>query len=177
MPRHRACEAHPEAAVPQLLYEQDSPVVARSAVHHPSLRQPSDFPGLAKRAAVLCQDAPSLQQELSLGPVRSPAAAAGCCLRCGALADTGSAECSFHPALLQDPGPLRFSPEWLACKAAGHGPHEPGCYTRQGHYFPSQAVTETGLVQLRPARAQVGRQEGQDLLPQPRTCLPVPCIQ
>lgn len=176
LPRHRASYTKAEAAVPELLYEQDSPVLARSAAHEACL-QPSKPTGQDTREAVPCQDAPILQHELSLGPVRSPASAAGCCLRCGVLTGTGSAECSFHPALLLDPGPLRFSPEWHACKAAGHGHQEPGCYTRQGHYCPSQAVTGTGLVQPGLARGQVGRQEGQDSLPQPRTCLPVPCFK
>lgn len=142
-------------------------------------------------------DQPSLQQELSFSPsnqqpkvaMAAPAAVAthfssnrqqtaasaavsACCLRCGLTAGAGSAECRFHPALLSAPGPLLFSPEWHACRAAKHSSNEPGCFKRHGHYYPMHAVTDTGLVnnsREQPAVAQTG-----DSMPQPRTCHPVP---
>ena len=129
-----------------------------------------------------------LQQELSVSPRKhqppaattcstqqsgvAAAAAAACCLRCGITAGAGSVECRFHPALLKDAGPLLYCPEWHACSAAGHSSNEPGCYTRQGHYHPSHAVTDTGLVKTgiqQHATAAVS-----DKMPQPRTHFPLP---
>lgn len=131
-------------------------------------------------------DGPGLQQELFFSPRKHQppaattcstqqsgvAAAAACCLRCGITAGAGSVECRFHPALLKDAGPLLYCPEWHACRAAAHSSNEPGCYTRQGHYHPGHAVTDTGLVKTgiqQHAAAAAG-----DKMPQPRAYCPLP---
>lgn len=186
-------------AVPELLPGHDSPDVAHSRNRHCSPSTPQSChssPTLytaSKSSNDALLDKPSLQQELSFSPSKqqptvataAPAAvathfssnrqrpaAAACCLRCGVTAGAGSAECRFHPALLSDPGPLLFCPEWHACRAAKHTDNEPGCYKRHGHYYPMHAVTDTGLVESN--REQRAVAEVGDCMPQPRTCHPVP---
>lgn len=130
---------------------------------------------------------PGLQQELSFSPRKhqllaattcstqqpgAAATAAAYCLRCGITAGAGSVECRFHPALLKDAGPLLYCPEWHACRAAAHSSNEPGCYTRQGHYHPGHAVTDTGLVKT--GIQQRAAAAASDNMPQPRTHFPLP---
>ena len=93
------------------------------------------------------------------------------CLRCGVRQSQNVPECKFHPALLKNPGPLLYSPEWHACRAAEHGSAEPGCYVRQGHYFPGVAVQEQGLVKASAVRRMSG---GVGTSEQPRSQLPKP---
>ena len=187
-------------AVPDLLPGHDSPDVTHSrhrrctASSSPSCHLSPKMNNLPVRSSNLAMpDKPSLQQELSVSPSKqqptvpttTPVAthvrsdrqqyaesAAACCLRCGIPVGAGSAECRFHPALLSDPGPLLFCPEWYACRAGKHSSDEPGCYKRQGHYYPLHAVTDTGLIGN--DRHQHAVAETGDCMPQPRTCRPVP---
>eukprot|EP00884_Botryococcus_braunii_P010131 jgi/Botrbrau1/19119/Bobra.0077s0032.1 len=62
------------------------------------------------------------------------------CARCGKNNDSSPGVCRFHPYLLSLPGPLLGSPEWHACKTAGHDSNEPGCFLRQEHYYPSTVM-------------------------------------
>ena len=104
---------------------------------------------------------------------QSAATAAACCLRCGLSQSQRASDCRFHPALLTDPGPFLYSPEWHACRAAKHDCTYPGCYVRQGHYFPGRAVqgviSATAIAKC-PELSTVQF----DLQPQPRTRLPLP---
>ena len=59
----------------------------------------------------------------------------GSCLRCGLTDMSSPGDCCFHPALLPNPGPLLYSPEWHMCKAAGHTLDMPGCHHRMQHYY------------------------------------------
>lgn len=61
-----------------------------------------------------------------------PAAHAGV----NALEALSGQPCSFHPALLPEPGALSATPEFALCAANAHTQHMPACYTRPGHYFP-----------------------------------------
>lgn len=111
--------------------------------------------------------------QLSFSHRQVPSSAAVHCLRCGGKAGQEGHECRFHPALLQDPGPFLYSPEWHACRAAKHGVGTPGCFVRQGHYFPGHAVQATGLAKA----CSTGCRSGTHTVPehlQPRTRLPFP---
>lgn len=114
-----------------------------------------------------------LQPELTFSHSQAPVSEAMSCLRCGVKAGGERHDCRFHPALLQDPGPFLYSPEWHACRAAKHCTRSPGCFVRQGHYFPGHAVQATGLAE---AHAVGSRLDGQALHEhlQPRSRLPVP---
>ncbi|KAG2496291.1 hypothetical protein HYH03_005524 [Edaphochlamys debaryana] len=57
------------------------------------------------------------------------------CLRCGLNDASSPGSCRFHPALLPQPGSLMFSPEWMACQAAGHTRRTPGCLRRGEHFY------------------------------------------
>jgi hypothetical protein len=59
----------------------------------------------------------------------------GSCLRCGLTDMSSPGDCCFHPALLPNPGPLLYSPEWHMCKAGGHTLDMPGCHHRMQHYY------------------------------------------
>lgn len=109
------------------------------------------------------------------------------CIRCG-LSDTSSAQaCAFHPSLLPDPGPLRFTPEWYACQAAGHTLADPPCYSRPEHYLcPAGQVCPAGDLSKSPdsethaARRMLAQQDQQQRMeqlspmPRPRIKLPQP---
>jgi hypothetical protein len=72
------------------------------------------------------------------------------CLRCGSDDARSPGRCCFHPGLVPVPGPLMYSPEWHACRAACT-PDTPGCYSRREHYYlPSFSTSK-------PAAAGVGR--------------------
>ncbi|GMH42266.1 hypothetical protein BSKO_10185 [Bryopsis sp. KO-2023] len=94
-------------------------------------------------------------------PQKSSASA---CIRCGSRESAGP--CRFHPALLRSPGPLLFSPEWHACKAAGHSRDQPGCYVRKEHYRPTPIDPRYS-----PKRASVSFSPSP---PRPRSQHPVP---
>lgn len=106
---------------------------------HPAAQPQPQHPQLAGRL-------PPAQQQVNLGAANTAGAAAvggvphpslPRCARCGLTEDESPGACTFHPALLPDPGPLRFTPEWFACKmGCGAQPGAPGCYTRRGHFFP-----------------------------------------
>jgi len=98
-------------------------------------------------------------------------AVAACCLRCGVEQSQKMSDCRFHPALLPNPGPFLYGPEWHACRAARHGRGDPGCYVRQDHYFPGHAVQGTGLLT---DRARLSSPTDSQMQPQPRTQLPIP---
>ena len=113
-----------------------------------------------------------LQPELTFNLEQAPAAAMHC-LRCGVKAGQDGQDCRFHPALLQDPGPLLYSPEWHACRAAKHDAGTTGCFVRQGHYFPGPAVQATGLTETHTAGSRASSHTLHEHL-QPRSRLPVP---
>ena len=117
-----------------------------------------------------------LQPELTFSHSQAPVPEAMHCLRCGVTAGGERHDCRFHPALLQDPGPFLYSPEWHACRAAKHCSGSPGCFVRQGHYFPSHAVQATGLAEAQAVGSRSGGQalhEHHEHL-EPRSRLPVP---
>lgn len=187
-------------AVPELLPGHDSPDAAHRIARSvsPSVSCHPYLPGQSSQGMLFTRDsqvAPAdsrLQHELSfslanhptkVGTVTAAAAAATAaesvaatsgCVRCGVTAGVGCAECRFHPALLTDPGPLQYSPEWHACRAAGHSGVDPGCHMRHGHYFPSQAVTNTGLVQTAAGYDLNNDVAVVDCMPQPRRWGPLP---
>lgn len=115
----------------------------------------------------------NLQHELSFSHNQTPASGAACCLRCGVKSGQEGHDCRFHPALLQDPGPFLYSPEWHACRAAKHGARSHGCFVREGHYFPGHAVQATGLAQACAAGCKPSSSAVHEQL-QPRTRLPFP---
>lgn len=96
---------------------------------------------------------------------------AGCmfptCARCGCTTANASAQCSFHPYLLMQPGPFLYSPEWHACKAAGHTANDSPCYTRPGHFFPDVPASVQNAARAQQAVAD-------SAVPVPRTTFPVP---
>lgn len=118
-------------------------------------------------------DHKGLQPEPTFSQRQAPASAAMHCLRCGVKSGQVGHNCRFHPALLQDPGPFLYSPEWHACRAAKHDAGTAGCFVRQGHYFPSHAVQATELADAYPAVSRPSNQALHEHL-QPRSCLPVP---
>lgn len=119
------------------------------------------------------QAAPMLQTELSFSPKQHMPAKSSRCLRCGSQSAEAPSECKFHPALLKDPGPLLYSPEWHACRAAKHTIDQPGCYVRQGHYFPGHAVQHVS-GEKQHATPAGSLSSAHHMQPQPRTHLPVP---
>lgn len=115
----------------------------------------------------------NLQHELSFSQKQTPASGAARCLRCGVKSGQEGHDCRFHPALLQDPGAFLYSPEWHACRAAKHGAGSPGCFVREGHYFPGHAVQATGLAKTFAAGGRPSSHTAHGHL-QPRTHLPFP---
>jgi hypothetical protein len=110
------------------------------------LHAPPTAPPVATSVAAAVLQDPMRLPAAALAPrppppaVQMPTAAAaaavcGSCLRCGLNDVSSPGECSFHPALLAQPGPLLYSPQWHACKAAGHTADMPGCYARAAHYY------------------------------------------
>ncbi|DBA79551.1 TPA: hypothetical protein ACH3X1_008250 [Trebouxia sp. C0004] len=126
-----------------------------------------------------CGDQPGLHAEPTFSCRQdrqvAPVAVAAFCLRCGVQQSLRMSDCRFHPALLPDPGPFLYGPEWHACRAARHGHGDPGCYVRQGHYFPGHAVQGTGLLNATTDRVQLSSPtDASQMQPQPRTQLPIP---
>ena len=125
-----------------------------------------------------CGDEPGLQAEPTFSYRQdrqvAPVVVTTCCLRCGVEQTQKMSDCRFHPALLPDPGPFLYGPEWHACRAARHGRGDPGCYVRQGHYFPGHAVQGTGLLNAIVDRVRLSSPTDGRRPPQPRRQLPVP---
>ena len=125
-----------------------------------------------------CGDHPGLRAEPTFSYRQdrqvAPVAVAACCMRCGVEQSQKMSDCRFHPALLPDPGPFLYGPEWHACRAAQHGRGDPGCYVRQGHYFPGHAVQGTGLLNATVDRVRLSSPTDSQMQPQPRTQLPIP---
>ena len=123
-------------------------------------------------------DEPSLQAEITFSHTPSAAAMPTSsnvqCLRCGARSSQGETDCRFHPALLKDPGPFLYSPEWHACRAAKHSSSSPGCYVRQEHYLPEHVVRKMGHHGPRVDKESVRSPSGSSQQPRPRTQLPFP---
>ena len=88
--------------------------------------------------AAVCSGAACAQRAAALNacPVPPPRR----CARCGLNDALSPGRCCFHPALIGEPGPLLYGPEWHACKAAGHAPTSGGCYTRTEHYYPLELI-------------------------------------
>lgn len=147
---------------------QDQPAAVctiHSSAHQDSMQQQES--DVEQEPTLQAEPTFSYRQEQSLSSAAS-------CLRCGVKQSQKMLECRFHPALLADPGPLLYSPEWHACRADKHGRGDPGCYVRQGHYFPGHAVQNTGLVTTKAERGQSSSPLSKIMQPQPRTQLPVP---
>jgi hypothetical protein len=81
-------------------------------------------------------------------------------LRCGSDDAQSPGRCCFHPGLVPVPGPLMYSPEWHACRAACT-PDAPGCYSRREHYYlPSlNASRPTAGAAAAGARSRLGGQQ------------------
>ena len=105
----------------------------------------------------------------------STASATAACARCGCSLGQAPAECRFHPHLLSNPGPFLFSPEWHACKAAGHTEADAGCYVRAGH-FVRDAALKLGAAAGQRVRASTQPDPETDV-EQPRQRLPQPTMQ
>lgn len=98
---------------------------------------------LAKQQARLRAKAAALAAEERPVARRLPTEAAASgprCIKCGVTqgqaANPRYAECRFHPALLEDPGALKFTPSWYSCRRAAHTAKHPGCFVRpHGHTF------------------------------------------
>jgi hypothetical protein len=73
-----------------------------------------------------------------------------CCLRCGGDDTSSPGHCCFHPGLVDAPGPLMYSPEWLACRSSCTA-QMPGCYVRREHYY-------TPCVGVKGGPGQAGKQ-------------------
>lgn len=166
------------AQVPQLLQGLASPDTSHAARARRALGSAQGPLDVSDRQDRVQESKLDIQAVLLPEPPvshRAPSASGdvhGRCVRCQRTAAQRQDKCRFHPALLKDPGPLLYSPEWHACRAAKHSADQPGCYVRQGHYFPASAVT--GLSHTKSA-AQVMRQSSPDCeQPQPRTQLPIP---
>lgn len=93
------------------------------------------------------------------------------CARCGLNDSISPGRCSFHPALIGEPGPLLYGPEWHACKAAGHLPTSDGCYSRREHYYPMVLVRT--LRQAASGSSSPASSKG-SISPRPRHARPVP---
>ena len=50
---------------------------------------------------------------------------------------TAPGRCVFHPYLARGSGPFVHGAEWRACRAEGHTPDAPGCYSR-AHVHPNR---------------------------------------
>ncbi|KAL6749211.1 hypothetical protein V8C86DRAFT_2853475 [Haematococcus lacustris] len=109
------------------------------------------------------------------------------CARCGLNDAVSPGECRFHPACVADPGPLLFTPEWIACKAAGHtlpaagdgrrlgdgDPESRGCYTRREHFYPGRLLLEAGRFAAGERQEPVACSPK----PEPRSQLPRPSVR
>ncbi|GLC67204.1 hypothetical protein PLESTF_000528800 [Pleodorina starrii] len=96
--------------------------------------------------------------ESSWGRTGNPAAVVVLprCLRCGLNDAISPGCCRFHPALLSQPSGLRFTPEWMACEAAGHTARTPGCFMRSEHFYEPAGLAQQRhqqTQQQQPARA------------------------
>ncbi|KAF6255418.1 hypothetical protein COO60DRAFT_1641521 [Scenedesmus sp. NREL 46B-D3] len=93
------------------------------------------------------------QQSRLAGQQQQQGDSSGVCLRCGSDDTQSPGRCCFHPGLVPVPGPLMYSPEWHACRAACT-PEAPGCYSRREHYYlPSFTTSRPAAV----AAAAAGR--------------------
>ncbi len=114
-------------------------------------------------------------------PHRLPTAAAVAaprrCARCGLNDSLSPGRCCFHPALIGEPGPLLYGPEWHACKAGGHAPASQGCLTRAQHYYPLALLRVLEAAAARggspPGAGSPGSSRG-SVSPRPRRTLPLP---
>lgn len=82
-------------------------------------------------------DSEWVPRELRMTPVRRKESSKtkGRCIRCWRTDVESEGPCRFHPFLLEDPGPLKYSPVWLKCKNEKHTENDIGCYTRDQHFF------------------------------------------
>ncbi|GIL82975.1 hypothetical protein Vretimale_8494 [Volvox reticuliferus] len=136
----RACKQSPRTAAARSRREAHATVVVTRR------RSPSPSPTSSPR---WCSGRPSGSTWRKSG---NPAAAVvpPRCIRCGLNDATSPGCCRFHPALLSQPGGLRFTPEWMTCQAAGHTAHTPGCFVRSEHFY------EPPGLQPQPAAAGAG---------------------
>lgn len=154
---------------------QLQPSAAPSHIHADAKQQHTACATQNQVVQGICSDQEVLQSELTFRHSQAPVPAAVYCLRCGVKSGREGHDCRFHPALLQDPGPFLYSPEWHACRAAKHGAASPGCFVRQGHYFPGHAVQATGLAKAHAAGCRSNsRMHTRPEHPLPRTHLPFP---
>lgn len=98
-----------------------------------------------------------------LEQVELPAPGEPTCLRCGLNDRVRPGGCSFHPALLEQPGPLLHTPEWTRCKAAGHTAAHPGCHSRQEHYYSIEDRLRMQQPRMAPQHQQQTQQQHQVL--------------
>ncbi len=62
------------------------------------------------------------------------------CARCGLNDGVSPGLCAFHPALVPDPGPLLFGPEWQACSAGAHTAGQAPCFARAVHTYTDELL-------------------------------------
>ncbi|GIL66981.1 hypothetical protein Vafri_20469 [Volvox africanus] len=140
----RASKLSPRAAAASSRREAHATVVVTRR------RSPSPSPTSSPRR---CSGRPSGS---TWGKSGNPAAAVVLprCIRCGLNDVTSPGCCRFHPALLSQPGGLRFTPEWMTCQAAGHTAHAPGCFVRSEHFYEPLGLQPQPSVAGLPAVAQ-----------------------
>ena len=64
------------------------------------------------------------------------------CVRCGLNDAISPGLCAFHPALVPDPGPLLFGPEWQSCSGGCHAIDQPPCFSRAVHTYSNKDVVK-----------------------------------
>ncbi|GAX73056.1 hypothetical protein CEUSTIGMA_g509.t1 [Chlamydomonas eustigma] len=62
------------------------------------------------------------------------------CIWCGLNDTISPGLCTFHPALLLDPGALLFGPEWQTCHVEAHTSDQPACFTKSMHTYNSVLI-------------------------------------
>lgn len=137
--------------------------------------QPKAGSKSAQQTGPSCVQSADADQPCS-APGGPTASAIVACARCGCSLSQAPAECRFHPHLLKDPGPFLFSPEWHACKAAGHTEADAGCYVRAGHFAPDAALKLVAAASQR-VRASNIQTVPETEVEQPRQHLPQPTMQ
>jgi hypothetical protein len=126
-----------------------------------------------------------------LGVMAGMTGDARACARCGLNDGLSPGLCAFHPALMPDPGPLLFGPDWHACGAAGHRAADAPCVQRTAHTYPEDfaaavaaavaAVAATAAADLNLEAAEeeeeVASCGSNSPAPLPRTWLPTPLVK
>lgn len=91
---------------------------------------------LQAKAAALVGDTRPVARRLATEEQSGGARCVKCGVTEGQAANPRYAACRFHPALMEDPGALKFTPSWYSCRRAAHTAKQPGCFVRpHGHTF------------------------------------------